>query len=251
MDYKYYTFSKIKKFFLIPRYYIIQTVNLPFEFFKDLRNYFILHKNLAQENITLKKLIKVQAVRLQIFQSLELENIRLKELLRFSETQTHIFSLANVIDTNLDLFKHQIVLNRGALQGAYVGQPILNADGVLGSLVTVEDNISIAILITDLSYAIPVLNLRNGLRAIALGSGDLYTLNLQHVPKTADIQEQDVFVTSGMGGKYPSGYIVGKVSKIKREVNFPFASVTLQAAASLDSCREVLLLNNKEVKGKS
>ena len=77
MDYKYHTFSGLKKIFLIPRYYIIQTVNLPFEFFKDLRNYFILHKNLAQENVTLKQLIKIQAARLQIFQSLELENIRL------------------------------------------------------------------------------------------------------------------------------------------------------------------------------
>lgn len=249
MDYKYYCFTGLKNFFLVPRYYIAQTVNLPFEFIKELKSYFILHKKLYQENTNLKQLIKLQAARLQVFQSLELENIRLRELFSFSETKKHNFSLAHVIEVKPDLFKHQILLNRGKLQGAYVGQPVLNADGIIGSLVNVEDNISTAILITDLSYAIPVLNLRNGIRAIALGSGELQTLFLQHIPKTADIQEQDVFVTSGLGGKYPQGYIVGKVVKIKKEVSLPFASVILYASANLDSCKEVLLLHEvKEIK---
>lgn len=221
---------------------MMQTVNLPFELFRDMAKYLVLHKNLVQDNAYLRQLSKIQASNLQILRMLELENIRLKSLLQFSESQKNVFSLANIIDVDPDPFKHQIILNRGLQHGVYVGQPIVNADGVLGSVISVEQKTSVAILITDISYAIPVLNLRNGFRAIAIGSGDMKELTLQHVPNTADIKEQDIFVTSGIGGKYPAGYIVGKVDKVKKEVHFPFASISLSVAAKMDSCQEVLLI---------
>ena len=220
---------------------MMQTVNLPFELFRDVAKYIVSHKNLVQENVYLKQLSRLQSVHLQTLRTLELENARLKGLLQFTESQKNVFSLANIIEVDPDPFKHQVILNRGLQHGVYIGQPIVNADGVLGSIISVEHKTSVAILITDLSYAIPVLNLRNGLRAIALGTGNMKELTLQHVPNTADIQEQDVFVTSGIGGKYPTGYLVGTVSKVKKEVNFPFASISLNVSAKLDSCREVLL----------
>ena len=221
---------------------MMQTVNLPFELFRDVAKYIVSHKNLVQENVYLKQLSRLQSVHLQTLRTLELENARLKGLLQFTESQKNVFSLANIIEVDPDPFKHQVILNRGLQHGVYIGQPIVNADGVLGSIISVEHKTSVAILITDLSYAIPVLNLRNGLRAIALGTGNMKELTLQHVPNTADIQEQDVFVTSGIGGKYPTGYLVGTVSKVKKEVNFPFASISLNVSAKLDSCREVLLI---------
>jgi len=221
---------------------MMQTVNLPFELFRDVAKYIVSHKNLVQENVYLKQLSRLQSVHLQTLRTLELENARLKGLLQFTESQKNVFSLANIIEVDPDPFKHQVILNRGVQHGVYIGQPIVNADGVLGSIISVEHKTSVAILITDLSYAIPVLNLRNGLRAIALGTGNMKELTLQHVPNTADIQEQDVFVTSGIGGKYPTGYLVGTVNKVKKEVNFPFASISLNVSAKLDSCREVLLI---------
>lgn len=220
----------------------MQTVNLPFELFRDLAKYLVSHKNLVQENIYLKQLSKIQAANLQILRTLELENVRLKNLLQFSESQKNVFSLANIIDVNLDPFKQQIILNKGVDHGVYIGQPIINAEGVLGSIISVEPTTSVAILITDINDAIPVLNLRNGFRAIAIGSGNIQELTLQHVPNTADIKEQDVFVTSGIGGKYPAGYTVGMVNKVKKEINFPFASISLNVAAKMDSCQEVLLI---------
>ncbi len=242
LDYRYKTFTTFKKLLEVPRYYLINTVSFPFECYRDILTYVISHKNLIQENIYLKQLANIQSANLQKLEMLELENIRLKKLLHFTGSQKNVFGLANIIDIYTDPFKHQLTLNRGMNHGTYVGQTIMNAEGVLGSIISVEKKTSIAILITDISYAIPVLNLRNGLRAIALGSGDVKELTLQHVPNTADIKEQDVFVTSGIGGKYPAGYVVGTVSKVKKEVNFPFASISLTVAAKLDSCQEVLLI---------
>lgn len=248
MDYRYQTFAIVKRFFVVPRYYLVYTVGLPFALYRDITKHLVSHKNLVQENVYLKQLSKIQAVNLQKLSILELENNRLKNLLQFSGSQKNTFSLAKIIDVDTNPFRHQLVLNMGLQNGVYVGQPIINDDGVLGSIISVEKDTSVAILITDISYAIPVLNLRNGLRAIALGSGDMKELTLQHVPNTADIKENDIFVTSGLGGKYPNGYVVGSVSKVKKEVNFPFASISLRVAAKLDSCQEVLLMyvdNNK------
>ena len=242
LDYHYKSFGLFKKIFIVPRTYMLQTVNFPFELFRNVAKYFIAHNNLLQENLYLKQLNKFQAANLQVLRTLELENIRLKNLLQFSEQQKHILSLASVIDVNSDPFKHQIVLNKGLKHGVYIGQPIINAYGVLGSVVSVEKTTSVAMLITDINYGVPVLNIRSGFRAIALGTGNSTELTLQHIPHTADIKEDDVFVTSGIGGKYPPGYKVGIVKKVQHETNFPFAEIVLRLETQIDNCHEVLLM---------
>ncbi len=242
MDFRYQSFGVFKKIFVIPRSYILHTVDFPFELFRNIVKYVVSHTKLVQENIYLKQLNQIESAKLQILHTLELENIRLKNLLNFSEQQKQVFGLAKVIDVVPDPFKHQVVLNKGLQHGVYVGQPIVDAHGVLGSIISVEEKISTAILITDFSYAVPVVNLRNEVRAIALGTGKFTELTLQHVPHTADIKEQDVFVTSGIGGKYPSGYKVGVVDRVQHEKNFPFASISLKVEERFNSCHEVLLI---------
>jgi rod shape-determining protein MreC len=247
VDYHYKFFTVIKRYFIIPRTYIFQTVSLPMELFRDITKYFVWHNNLLQENIYLKQFNQLLSTKIQTFTALERENTRLKELLKFSEQQSQFLILAKVIDASPDLFTHQIILNKGLKHGVYVGQPIVNQDGILGSIITVENTTSIAMLITDMNYAVPVLNLRTGFRAIALGTGDYKELVLQHVPHTVDIKAQDVFVTSGIGGKYPAGYKVGTVKTVQHETNFPFANIVLEVTTQLNNCHEVLLIYpNKE-----
>ena len=80
------------------------------------------------------------------------------------------------MSVNLDPYKHQIVINKGTLDDAFPGQPILDADGVMGQIVHAGPYTSTAILITDTSHAIPVQVNRNGLRTIAIGSGTINRL---------------------------------------------------------------------------
>lgn len=242
IDYRYQFFKVFKKSFVMPRNYVFQVANFPFDLFRNTIKYFVLHNNLLQENIYLKQLNLLQATKLQLLSALEVENIRLKNLLLFSEQQKQMFSLAGVINVDPDPFIHQLILNKGMSHGVYVGQPIVNADGLLGSIVSVDYTTSVAMLLTDLNYAVPVVNLRTGFRTIVLGTGNTRELILQHAPHTADIKEQDIFVTSGIGGKYPYGYKVGIVKTVQHETNLPFATVTLSVETSLDNCHEVLLI---------
>ena len=96
-------------------------------------------------------------------------------------------------------------------------------------------------LITDASHAIPVQVLRNGLRTVAAGTGQLNRLIAPYLPNDADIQVGDQLVTSGLGGKFPAGYPVARVSEVKREPGKPFSTVVAQPLAALDRSREVML----------
>ena len=116
-----------------------------------------------------------------------------------------------------------------------------------GQVVAVNPLTSRVLLITDQKSALPVEDQRNGIRAIAVGSGDGAHLALMNVQKTAPIQMNDVFITSGLGGYYPAGYPVGKVTHLRRLPGAVFATITLTPTANLASTREVLLLQKKGV----
>ena len=146
------------------------------------------------------------------------------------------------MSVNLDPYKHQIVINKGELNQTYPGQPLLDADGVMGQVVHVGPYTSTAVLITDTSHAIPVQVNRNGLRTIALGSGTINRLELPYLPNNSDILVGDLLITSGLGGRFPPGYPVATVSTIEQDPGQAFARITATPMAKLDRSREVLLV---------
>ena len=83
---------------------------------------------------------------------------------------------------------------------------------------------------------------RSGLLGIAVGTGPLDLLELTHVPVNADVLEGDMLITSGLGGRFPSGYPVGRVVSVKRDSSRPFAKVTVESSAELGRNREVMLV---------
>lgn len=112
----------------------------------------------------------------------------------------------------------------------------------MGQVVHVSPFTSTAMLITDASHAIPVAVNRTGLRAIAMGTGSADRLDIPHLPLNADIQQGDLLVTSGLGGRFPPGYPVAVVEKVDRNPGQSFAEVTARPTARLEQSREVLLV---------
>ena len=104
--------------------------------------------------------------------------------------------------------RHFVVLDKGKRDGVYVGQPVLDADGLMGQVIEVGSTSSRVLLVTDITHAVPVRVIRNGVRAIVEGSGKQNQLNLRQVSFTTDIKVGDVLVTSGLGGRFPEGYPV-------------------------------------------
>jgi len=184
----------------------------------------------------------VQNAQMQKLAALEIENIRLRELLDSSFEIGEKVLIAELMSVNLDPYKHQVVINKGELHDAYPGQPLVDADGVMGQIVHAGPYTSTAILITDTSHAIPVQVNRNGLRSIALGSGAINRLELPYIPNSADIQPGDLLITSGLGGRFPSGYPVATVVTVDHDPGNAFTRVIATPLAHLNSRREVLLV---------
>ena len=150
--------------------------------------------------------------------------------------------VAELLSVDSDPFSHQVLINKGALDGVYNGQPVINDQGVVGQVLHVGSTTSRVLLVTDSSHGIPVRVLRNDLRAIASGSGELDKLELRNLPRNTDIQVGDLLVTSGLGGRFPMGYPVAKISRFSYEEGKPFAEVKAVPLAALDRLRYLLLL---------
>ncbi|MGH6884702.1 MAG: rod shape-determining protein MreC, partial [Geminicoccales bacterium] len=138
--------------------------------------------------------------------------------------------------------RHRIVLNKGTRDGAYQGQAILDAQGIVGQVTRAEPFTSEAVLISDPSHAMPVQVNRNGLRTIAVGTGDIARLALPFLPNNADIRPGDLLISSGLGGGFPAGYPVAQVTEVETAPGQPFANVSAEPMAALNRDREVLLV---------
>jgi rod shape-determining protein MreC len=178
--------------------------------------------------------------------ALRAENVRLRSLLNSATLLQDDVLVAELIGVSPDPMRHQLVLNKGARNRVYIGQPLIDAEGLLGQVVAVSEFSSRVLLITDSTHSIPVQVNRNGVRAIAEGTGKLDTLEIHHVAATTDIEEGDLLVTSGLGGRFPVGYPVAVVSKIERDPGQSFATVEARPSAALDRSRYVLLVFTAE-----
>jgi len=150
--------------------------------------------------------------------------------------------IAELLAVDMQPFRHQVTINKGKREGAFDGQPIVDANGIMGQIIHVGPFSSIVLLITDPTHALPVQINRNGLRAIAVGTGQNSSLQLEHLPNNADIRQGDLIVSSGLGSRFPSGYPVGTVSKISLDPAEPFAKVVVTPSARLEQSREVLMV---------
>ncbi|WP_042013002.1 rod shape-determining protein MreC [Aeromonas fluvialis] len=173
---------------------------------------------------------------------LEHENQRLRELLGSPVHKESRKMVAELLSVDSDPFSHQVLINKGALDGVYNGQAVINDQGVIGQVLHVGSTTSRVLLITDFSHGIPVRVLRNDLRAIAAGSGELDKLELRNLPRNTDIQVGDLLVTSGLGGRFPEGYPVATVTRSEYVEGKPFAQIEAKPLVELDRLRYLLLL---------
>ena len=199
---------------------------------------------LAEENRNLRESLLLAQARLNRMAALAEQNERLKALLDVQNNLGLGVQLARLIDVDLDPFRQRVVIDVGQAQGVSVGQPILDAGGVMGQVVEVLPNTSVAMLITDPTHAIPVTVERTGLRTIVYGTGAIDRLQLPNIPISADVKAGDQLVTSGLGGRFPAGFPVGEILEVSNDESGMFAAALARPAAALERSGDVLLLHD-------
>lgn len=217
-------------------------ISWPAQVIDDLKSVVVTHDNLVKENLRLKTDQLLLRSQLQRLLAIESENNYLKSLLQSSQQVKGKTLIAELLAVDSDPFINQAVLDKGTRHGVYVGQPVLDANGVMGQIMQVGPITSRVLLINDPHSGISVQNARNGMRAVAVGDSYSGKLKLMYVPKTADVKPGDIFITSGLGDHYPEGYPVGKAATVNNDPAHQFMDIYLQPSAHLDSSRQVLLV---------
>jgi len=247
IDHRGHHLAQIRSALMVATYPIQLVAAIPARVVEGVRSIFRGREDLAQTVDTLKAEQLQMQSQLQKLESLEAENERLRQLLGASRRVAERVMAAELLEVSSAPFSRKIMIGRGKQDGVYVRQPVIDAYGIMGQVTQVAPHISRATLITDPGHAIPVLVSRNGLRAIAFGTGEADNLAIRYLTPGADIREGDLLVTSGMGGTFPPRYPVARVEKIISDPNEAFINIKAKPAAQLNSSKQVLLIWYKPV----
>ncbi len=224
---------------LTPFYWL---ADLPVRVWDGVSDQFTSRSTLIAENEKLKAEALLMQRRLQKLATLTEQNVRLRELLNSSALVDEKVLVGELIGVDPNPFTHRILIDKGEKDGVFLGQPVLDARGLMGQVVEVMPYTSRVLLLTDTTHSIPVQVNRNGLRAIASGTGNPERLELRHVADTADIKEGDLLVSSGLGQRFPAGYPVAIVKEVIHDSGQPFAIVRAVPTAALNRSRYMLLV---------
>lgn len=199
-------------------------------------------KALIDENMRLRYQQTMLEAHLQTFLTIQAENSELKSLLAATSSENTRAMAAQILAVETTSSRQLLVLNKGSRDGVLIGQPVLDAKGVMGQIIDVGLLTSTVLLISDAKCAVPVRNDRTGERAILVGMNNMTKLSLINLSKTSSIAKGDLLVTSGLGRRYPEGYPVGRVVDIKNKTGDDFITVTVSPVALLNRSRLVLLI---------
>lgn len=217
-------------------------VSAPFDISRSISASLETRGKLMADNRRLNQEALVQNARLQRMAALEAENARLRALLDSTVKVGDSILIAEIVSVDMNPYRNMIVINKGGQDGVYVGQALIDADGIVGQVTRDRLYSAEAMLVTDVDHALPIELARNRLRSIAVGTGELDRLSLPFLPSNADVREGDLLVSSGLGGTFPPGYPVGVVRQVNSITGQPFLEVNAEPAAALNRIREVLLI---------
>jgi rod shape-determining protein MreC len=216
-------------------------VQAPVQAWESVTESFATRARVEADNVKLASDNLVLRLRLMRFESLEQENQRLRAARESTARVVERTLIAEIMRVDLDPFRQRVLVNKGTRDGVFRGQAALDANGIFGQVTRAGPVSAEIILITDPEHAIPVQVNRTGARTIALGTGRSGLLTLPYLPQNSDVVSGDLLVSSGLGGVYPPGYPVGRITNVARDPAQPLLAVEAEPLAAHDRDPEVLL----------
>jgi rod shape-determining protein MreC len=216
---------------------------LPGEVVGRISVYFETQSKLQQDNAQLRLQHDLDAAQLAQLASIQAENTQLRTLHELEARVDFPMQMAEIVYVERDIFKRKLIVNKGSQANVVAGQVVVDDFGVVGQVTRVYPWLSEVTLVTDKDHAVPIQFVRNGLRAVVFGSGDIGEMSLRYMPVSSDIVEGDMLVTSGIDGTYPPNLPVAKVVKIERDPAYPFARIVCAPLAGVDRNRALLIVS--------
>ena len=227
---------------------IEQMLMLPGSLIQRTAQYLSDQSRLIAENAALKAQVLVLSAGHQQTQLIRAEGKYFATLSDANKRLGDRGMVAEIIRDARNPFVRKVIIDKGSSHGLKPGLAVIDGVGVIGQLTAIGVMTSEVTLSTEKDQSIPVLGLRSGLRAIAVGRGREGTIDIPFIPVGADIQTGDALVTSGIDGTYPAGLAVATVTNVDRNPAFQFAKVTAIPVAGTDQQRFVKVLTQEELK---
>ncbi len=201
-------------------------------------------RSLLAENAQLREKLKALEPKLLENEILHNENRQLLALLDSFPQPPGKMAVAQVIAENFSPGSQLITVNLGSRNGVQVGQPVLAAGGVAGQVIHVADLSAQIALISDLDSSIPAQLAGTNLPLLVNGKGNIHWLSVPFQPRNTTLKAGDQLVTSGLGGRFPSGLHIGTISRVIHNGDEPFAQISVRPAVPLGQLTTVLILLN-------
>ncbi len=239
-DHRFHALDAVRLSLSVLAHPVQQAAAVPGEAMRRAREFFTTQERLVDENRELRAKILEQSAAAQEAALLRAEEDHLIGLSKSRYADNGM--IAEVLYTARNPFTRKIVLDKGLTQGVKAGMPVIDGTGVVGQVTGVGTFTSEVTLVTEKDQSVPVMIVRNGLRAIAVGSGKDGSIDVPFLPVSADVQNGDEFVTSGIDGTYPPGLTVAQVTSVEKKAAYMFAKIVARPAAGVDNYRYVMIL---------
>lgn len=202
-------------------------------------------RGLRQENLRLQREAGILQRRIDQLEEQVLETQRLQGLLAMREAWRAEFVAARVVGKDATNWFKTILIDRGSRAGMRRNLPVVAPDGLVGRIVEVTPSTAKVQLITDPVSAAGALLQRTRVTGIVIGNLGA-GLKVRYLPLLADVVVGDEVVTSGMGGIFPKGIPVGRVTAVERASGALFQEAVLQPKVDFGRLEEVVVLINSE-----
>jgi len=245
-DHRFHALETVRLAVSVVLHPLEQLVALPSSVFGRVGDYFTSQDKLLRENREAQRRILELAATSQQAQLLKSEHERLVRLAQANARFDNEGIIAEVIRDARNPFNRKIIIDKGLAQGLRAGLAVIDGSGVVGQVTAIGTFSAEVTLITEKDQSVPVMVVRNGLRAVSVGMGKEGTIDVPFIPVSADVLVGDQFVTSGIDGTYPAGLAVASVTTVDKNAAFQFAKITGLPSAGADQHRFVMVLNRPQ-----
>lgn len=199
-----------------------------------------------KENRVFREQIAVFHDQLNRLREIEIENNRLKELLKFQESVPYTMVTGRVVGKSDNSWSRTLILNAGSLSGVAKGMAVVRPEGVVGKVLSVSPHYSLVQLLIDGNSAIPGLVQRT--RAQGIVEGKITNLcRVKYLDRLADVRMGDLVLSSGLGGVYPKGLVIGTVTSVQKKSYGLFQDVLVSPAVDFSRLEEAFVVKDSRL----
>lgn len=203
-------------------------------------------RGLLEENARLREENDALIIENVQLKEAESENVRLRQLLEFARSEpSYEFRgaevVGRVIGEDPSTYLDYIIVDQGERQGIRMGMPVATERGLVGRVTAVHDTTSEVLLITDVNSAVAALTQSSRATGIVRGvaSGGLV---LEQVAQDSALNEGDIVLTSGLGGVFPKGLVIGQVTEVRQRDYEMFQEADVRPTVSFRNLEQVLII---------